>query len=178
MNTSVLEDGGVAERGSFITSFRPSKDFRGWRYKLFTADSAEIVFGHETADTAGNRFANAVQKWERLSPRYSIVVTHDRVFLLFMRENVGIGAVGSWRDLKSPASVIIYNSDWEMIHTGFNDLPWALRAKLEIVLETWDVSATCDFGNSTTLWKQLGSVKMSTPKEAVQRASRQVQLIA
>lgn len=82
----------------------------------FYEQPADQVFGEETADTAYNRFANAVHRLTDRPPKENIaIVTHGTVLSLFVSRNSDLEPFALWKKLGLPSWVVLSRLDYRVV---------------------------------------------------------------
>jgi probable phosphoglycerate mutase len=95
--------------------FASQEAFRARVVRLLEQPEAPI-FGQETGDEAGRRFAAALKAVLAAHARGNLaVVTHGTVLALFLARAAGIDAVALWRRLGLPAFVVLSLPGYEVL---------------------------------------------------------------
>lgn len=86
--------------------------------RRFFAQPDTLVFGRETAATAGTRFAAAIARQLAAAPGVNlIVVAHGTVISLFAAAHAGLASFPLWRSLGLPSYVVLSLPDLSHVET-------------------------------------------------------------
>ncbi|MBN2149259.1 MAG: histidine phosphatase family protein [Anaerolineales bacterium] len=87
------------------------------RVAEFFAQPDSLVFGHETATQARQRFTNAVDRLLEAHPGQSLaIVAHGTVISLLVAERCAVEAFPLWQCLGLPSYIALNIPQWDILH--------------------------------------------------------------
>jgi broad specificity phosphatase PhoE len=105
LETQVVE--GLYEHDRSNVPYLSSERFQASIHELFHKP-AELVFGHETANQAHDRFYRAVHSvLNRYRDKTVVIVTHGTVISLFVSRLTGVDGISLWNGLSLPAFIAL-----------------------------------------------------------------------
>ena len=108
---------GLHEHDRRGVPFAPQQDFEVAVERFFTHPD-RLVFGAETANAAGERFASAVNRTLTAYSTGTIaIVAHGTVISLFVARRTGVDGFALWRRLGLPSFVVLSLPDLRLVTT-------------------------------------------------------------